>query len=343
MNFGIFTDFHVRQGRTHEEAFDEHLAEVDAAEGLGIDTVWLGEYHFSPNRSVLASPLAVASAIAARTRRIRIGGAVFVVPLDNPLRIAEIAATIDHISKGRLDFGIGRSGLTQFYQGYNIDYAETRDRFFEGLEVIMKAWTQETFSHQGKYWTFEDVTLVPKPYQKPYTPTRIAASSSDTFPILGELGHPIFVAGIARGIDVLEERLKEYRRAREEAGHSGPDDVYLRLATYVAETKEQAYAEPMDSALHSQREVSQLMLKHAVSEEEYRAGQAMASGSYDDIVRDRVVFGTPEYVVDRIQEFQERLGISGVVLETNHGGQISNDRVLDSMRLLAEKVMPKFK
>ncbi len=343
MNFGIFTDFHVRQGRTHEEAFDEHLAEVDAAEALGLDAVWLGEYHFSPNRSVLASPLAVASAIAARTQKIRIGGAVFVVPLDNPLRIAEIVATIDHISKGRLDFGIGRSGLTQFYQGYNIDYAETRDRFVEGLEVIMKAWTQETFSHRGKYWNFEDVTLVPKPYQQPYTPTRIAANSSDTFSMLGRMGYPIFVAGIARGIDVLGERIMEYRKAWEEAGHSGPVDVYLRFATYIAETKERAHADPMDSALHSQQEVSQLMLKHAVSAEEYRAGEAMASGTYDDILRDRVVFGTPEYVVERIQEFRERLGISGVVVETNHGGQIPNECVLSSMRLLAEKVMPNFK
>ena len=117
MEFGIFTDFHIRKGMTYEDAFDESFAEVDAAEKLGIDCIWLAEHHFQPNDSVLASPLVVASAIATRTSRMRIGLGVQVLPLANPLRVAEEAATVDHISKGRLDFGVGRSGADQVLSG----------------------------------------------------------------------------------------------------------------------------------------------------------------------------------------------------------------------------------
>ena len=118
MDFGMFTDFHVRKGMTQAEAFVESFSQVEASERLGIDSVWLAEHHFSPDRSVLASPLVIASSIATRTSKIRIGLAVQVLPLTNPLRIAEEAATVDHISEGRFDFGIGRSGLTKYYQGY---------------------------------------------------------------------------------------------------------------------------------------------------------------------------------------------------------------------------------
>jgi len=172
MDFGLFTNFHIRKGMTQAEAFEESFSQVQAAEEMGVDSVWLAEHHFTPDRSVLASPLIIATAIAARTSRIRVGLAVQVLPLTNPLRIAEEAATVDHISQGRFDFGIGRSGLTKYYDGYNIPYSESRARFFEALDVIMKAWTQEEFSHQGEYYSYGQVKLVPKPYQEPHPPTR---------------------------------------------------------------------------------------------------------------------------------------------------------------------------
>ena len=100
MNFGMFTDFHVRKGASQAQAFDESFAQISEAEQMGFDTVWLAEHHFSPERAVLASPMVIASAIAARTQRIRTGLAVQVLPLTNPLRVAEEAATVDHISKG---------------------------------------------------------------------------------------------------------------------------------------------------------------------------------------------------------------------------------------------------
>src|SRR4029434_2641115 len=113
MNFGMFTDFHVRQNMSQAEAFDESFRQVEEAEKLGIDSVWLSEHHFSPERSCVSAPLVIASSTATRTQRVRIGLAVQVLPLTNTLRIAEEAATVDHISKGRFDLVAGRRAHTR--------------------------------------------------------------------------------------------------------------------------------------------------------------------------------------------------------------------------------------
>ena len=342
MDFGMFTDFHVRKGMTQSEAFEESFNQVKLAEELGVDSVWLAEHHFSPDRSVLASPLIIASAIAAHTSRIRIGLAVQVIPLINPLRLAEEAATVDHISKGRFNFGIGRSGLTRYYQGYNVPYSESRDRFFEALQVIMKAWSDERFSHEGKYYSFHDVNMVPKPYQKPYPPTRIAVASEDTFPLIGGLGYPIFISGNTP-MPQLRERLKHYRQARHEGGHPGSDDVVLRIPAYVADTPEKARSEPEESTMYAIQYGARELLSSAASQEVAERIQHMASVPYDEILNRRVMYGTPEAVVERLQMYKEELGISGVVLEMNYGSQLPYDRVVNSIRLLTEKVVPKFK
>jgi alkanesulfonate monooxygenase SsuD/methylene tetrahydromethanopterin reductase-like flavin-dependent oxidoreductase (luciferase family) len=157
MDFGIFLDFALRPGGTAEEAFQESFELVDLAEQMGLDTVWLGEGHFRPNRSVLSAPIVVASAIAARTTRLRVGMAVQVLPLIHPLRIAEEAVTVDQISQGRFEFGIGRSGNVRAYDIMGIDYAESKERFQEALDIILKAWSGEPFSYEGSHYRVRDL------------------------------------------------------------------------------------------------------------------------------------------------------------------------------------------
>ncbi len=144
-------EFEIRRGGDQATAFREGFDVVDAAEAWGLDGVWLGEMHFTPARSVLSAPIVVASSIATRTKRLRIGMAVQVLPLNNPLRIAEEAATVDQISAGRFDFGIGRSGFPRVYDVYGIPYAESQARFREALEIILEAWKGEPFSYKGQY------------------------------------------------------------------------------------------------------------------------------------------------------------------------------------------------
>src|SRR5712675_2412742 len=159
MEFGMFHEFPSLPGRTESEAFDEAMAQVDAGERLGLDVMWLAELHFEPRRSVLSAPLSIASAIAARTRHMKIGIAVQVLPLCHPLRLAEEAATVDQISQGRLIFGVGRSGFPRTYEAYGVPYGESRERFAETLEILKQAWTQESFSYKGQYYSFDNVKV----------------------------------------------------------------------------------------------------------------------------------------------------------------------------------------
>ena len=340
MDFGIFTMFSTREGSTQQQIFQEWFSLAQVAEDAGLDTLWLGESHFRPQRAVLASPLVGASAVAARTRRIRVGLAVQVLPLANPLRVAEEAAIVDHISEGRLIFGVGRSSFLESYEGYNVDYAESRALFLESLEIIQKAWLEDAFSYTGKYYDFHDVQLVPKPYQKPHPPIRVAVESRETFALAGRLGFPIFIR-YQMDVPELEDLLRQYRDARLAAGFTGPNDVILQIAAYVADTADGARSEPEASTMR-QRRLVQAALHRAADPEAFERLKRLSEVSYDEVLP-RVAYGTPEAVVERIQEFRQALGITGISLDVNPGGQIPYDRVVHSIRLLTEKVIPKFK
>ena len=342
MNFGMFTDFHVRGGNTQAESFDESFDQVMEAERLGFDTVWLAEHHFSPERAVLASPMIVASAICAKTERIRIGLAVQVLPLTNPLRVAEEAATVDHISKGRFEFGIGRSGLTRYYQGYNVQYEESRPRFLEALAIITKAWNQEQFSYAGQFNSYENVTVVPKPLQQPHPPITVAVAGEDTFPLIGSMGHSIFVS-MNTPREQLIDRLAAYTKSRKEAGIKDRGGISIRVPVYVAETRDKAHSEPEESARHALAYAAQELSQTAASAEAATRMHRMANTPYSEILSNRVLFGTPDELVERLKDLQEELGINGIVMECNYGGRIPYAQVINSLRLLSEKVMPHFK
>ena len=340
MDFGIFSMFTTRLGDTEAQTFKEWLDLVQLADDVGLDAFWFGESHFRPERAVLASPLIGASAAAARTRRIRIGLAVQVLPLAHPLTVAEEAAIVDHISEGRLIFGVGRSSFLESYQGYNVDYAESRERFEESLEIILKAWGEAPFSHEGRFYRFHDVNLVPKPYQKPHPPVRIAVESVESFPRMGRWGFPIFMRH-QMPIPQLQDLLGQYRSAREAAGFTGPNDVILQIPAYVADSAERARSDPEASMMHRLQQV-QRSLGKAADQEAFERLSRLSSVGYDDVLK-RVAFGTPEAVVERLQQYREDLGISGVSLEMNPGGQLPHTMVVKSIRLLADKVIPKLK
>jgi len=346
MEFGLFTEFHSPPGVTEAAAFDESLAQMKAAEDFGFDAVWLAEIHFQKDRSVLAAPLIIASALAACTQRVKIGIAVQVLPLSHPLRLAEDVATVDHISKGRLEFGVGRSGLPGHYQGFNIPYSESRDRFLETLDILRKAWTQERFSHQGKYFQFQDVCVMPKPYQKPHPPIRIAATTQDTYPMVGRMGSAVFVAVRTVSLTDLKRHLPSYQEAWTASGHPGRGDVGVSVPLYVAQTARQAREEPEQSTMHFFRSISTALKKSdgaTVQTAEAREARAnrLAEISYNEILGEYAVFGTPEAVADRLLALREEMGFSTLSTWMNPGGQIPNERVLKSMRLFAERVAPR--
>ena len=350
MDFGINANFNIGSNPTHADAFQEAFEEIDLAEELGLDTVWLGEMHFNPNRSVLSAPIIVATSIATRTKRLRVGMAVQVLPLIHPLRIAEEAATVDQLSQGRFEFGIGRSGNVRAYDIMGIDYGESRERFQEALDIILMAWKGEPFSYEGKYNTITNATLSPLPYQQPHPKIRIAASSEDSFGRIGRLGHPIFLGLRAMDVEDLKNNLEDYKSEWQAAGHPGDGgDINVRVPVYIAPSEAEAIEEPRDSIeafFQRQRELFEYSLGRAgveVAEKRQARYEKLANSTYEDLLQTRVVFGSPEQVIDRIAEFQEVLGVTGITAELNPGGFLPKEAVHRSLELLTQEVMPAFK
>jgi alkanesulfonate monooxygenase SsuD/methylene tetrahydromethanopterin reductase-like flavin-dependent oxidoreductase (luciferase family) len=346
MEFGMFHEFPSLPGRTESEAFDEAMEQVDAAERLGLDVMWLAELHFEPRRSVLSAPLSIASAIAARTRRIKIGIAVQVLPLCHPLRLAEEAATVDQLSHGRLIFGVGRSGVAQTYEAYGVSYAESRDRFREILDIVEQAWTKPIFSYDGKYHSFKDVAVVPTPYQKPTPPVPIAASTPDTFPAIGRRGVPIFASVRHTTWDDLAKQIQTYHDAWEKAGHPGRGQVFVSAPTYVAETEERARGEPKESIMHFYHEQANLLEGAArlvdpeTAARRMRRVDQLRSLRYEDGLQNHALVGTLEAIAERLKTLRREIGLAGILAELNCGGLIPHRQVLTALRLLCEEVKP---
>src|SRR6476619_7524437 len=150
MRFGFFDQLPCAPGYSEPQRYKDIIAQIELGDAVGFDTVWLGEIHFIREFSILADPLMVLAAAAQRTTRIRLGTAVTLLPLHNPVKIAEEAATADILSNGRLEFGVGRGTSPLHYTGYDIPQEESRERFDEALDFILRAWSNERFSFEGK-------------------------------------------------------------------------------------------------------------------------------------------------------------------------------------------------
>ncbi|HEV3184253.1 MAG TPA: LLM class flavin-dependent oxidoreductase [Xanthobacteraceae bacterium] len=347
--FGIFHEFSRTAGQTDAEAFAHAFAQVDAAERWGLDVVWLAELHFLPERSVLSAPLMIATAIASRTRRLKVGIAVQVLPLCHPLRLAEEVATLDHVSQGRLIFGVGRSGFARTYEAYGVPYGESRERFAEVLEVLKRSWCDGRFSFEGQYYKFNNIAMVPKPLQKPHPPLRIAATSPDTFPAIGAMGLPIFVAVRLGTLEELGPDIAAYREAYRAAGHPGDGEVYLRVPVYVGGDEESARADPEQSIMQFYRTLGAQVVDSAsrpgarAVERRAQRGQALQSVTYEEALRGKVIVGTPDSVTTRLDDLIRTLGLNGILAELNCGGMMSDDKVMRSLQLMCEEVAPRFR
>jgi len=349
MDIGLMMDGEYQEGQTPREAFEVALTTADQAEALGFDGIWLAERHFSPPggaaliSSVSSAPLLMATAIATRTHRIRIGTAVLLLPLGHPVRLAEEVATLDHLSQGRLDLGIGRSSFPRAYEGYNIPYAESRARFREYLEVMRLAWTQPRFSYTGTFYTCRDLEVVPRPYQHPHPPIHHAAATRETFVTIGTMGLSLLVALIGTPLSALATVIAEYQAAWRAAGHPGRGEVRLRLPIYVAETPHKAQADPHPSVMPYYERLRQGYLRSAqrfASAEYTTLAAQLATLTYEEVLQERVVFGTPRHVVERLHTLQQALGLSGIIIEPNVGGSIPPALVAHSLDLFAREVAP---
>ena len=346
MEFGTFYQLPCAPEQSPLQRYEDTLMQIQHADSLGFDVAWLAELHFFPTFSIMPSPLLVASALAQRTSRIRLGIAVNLLPLHNPLRNAEDAATLDILSNGRLEYGVGRGSIPLHFAGYNVSLEESRERFLEALDVVLLAWTTDSFSHEGKYYQYQDVQVVPKPLQKPHPPIRMACNSSDSFQLAGERGWRIFSSPVIVPAPRLQHDITTYNILLSE--HGAPrcgDEVAIMVPIYVAPSLSKAREQPEASIMHYFRTLRDMYnawqvreLAHLPRMQELQ--ERLQKMTYDQVLDNIAIFGDPAYCIERLHWFKETFGMNQFICWFNTGGKIPHKQVMESMRLFAEQVMP---
>lgn len=240
MRFGSFSYNQARPWVAEKQAFDELLEQILLTDQLGFDEAWFAEHHHS-DYGMLASPNLIIANLAPRTKRLRMGNLVSVLPLYDPMRFAEECGMLDILTNGRLNIGLGR-GVPKDDIKHRLDRDTAQARFEEGIEILMRAWTGETFSYSGKAWGYEEISCRPLPLQKPHPPIYYGATSPDS---------PAMVARRGWNLALSRQPLRKCARAiqayrEERAKHSdlpGTGNAIMVRDIYVAETDEQAWRE----------------------------------------------------------------------------------------------------
>ncbi|HEV8678358.1 MAG TPA: LLM class flavin-dependent oxidoreductase [Stellaceae bacterium] len=326
-------------GRPLAALYRDHLEEAVLAEELGFDCVWASEHHFSPD-AWNPSPFTFLAAVAARTRRVRLGTFVLLLPLHNPLRVAEDVAVLDNISQGRVDLGVGVGSSPEEFRTFGIPIENRLGRTFEALRVIERCFAGERFSHQGKYYTFPDVHLTTLPVQRPGPPILVAAMGEQSVRWTARRGYGM-AAGAGRGHDAYLAGLRAN-------GHDPATRpiASVPLRVHVAATREEAW-DAAEAGLH---QVLYFYRTHGNPAAGSRGAEPL--GALPPVGEFRHVpgighggqpfaVGTPDEVLRALLPYRGRQ-LTHLSLNLHHPGQDSAT-VRRSMRLLAEHLMPVLK
>jgi alkanesulfonate monooxygenase SsuD/methylene tetrahydromethanopterin reductase-like flavin-dependent oxidoreductase (luciferase family) len=314
------------------------LRQIEYAEESGFDSAWLRERHFHPDhqgRNFFTSPLVAASYVAARTKDIRIGIASRILPLDHPIHIAEDGATVDVISNGRLDLGIARVGENELYQlAFGVTTEEARGRFEEAVEILIKAWTLPQFSYNGNYYSIPDVSVYPKPVQKPHPPIYLVGISTGTFKFGAARGFPLILAG-AQPVAIVKRTQEEYYRLLSDHGFPAREiELPVNRFLYVAESNQQAIdetREALNAFIHRGAT--------AIRDFLFRASEEITpEWLYEEVC----IFGDPDTCAKKINELKQAIDLRHIICTFNYY-TIDHDRCQKSMERFAKYVMPQIR
>src|SRR5216683_1727062 len=329
MKFGLFGGARARGGPAGDsEGYHNFIKYVVAAEELGFSSVFLVEHHFTGFGQVSAS-LNLLSYLAARTDRIRLGTAVVVLPWHNPALVAEEAATLDLLSDGRLDFGVGKGYRPYEFSGFCIAQDEATARFDEAIEVIRRAWTsQGRFSYDGRWWHYDKIVVEPAPIQQPHPPFWMGAGSAESIRRAAREGYNLLLDQIAP-VDLIIERVRVFREECEAAGRPyDPMMVGVTRGLQIVHNDEERRR-----AIATRREVLKNIgdLARGPGAERYHHIKDDADAFELD---DAPLLGTPEEIIARLK----RLEAGGVenVLFAAPGASVAG------LRTFAEEIMPAF-
>ena len=339
--------------------YKEHFQAWQLMEDLGFDGVGFNEHHTTPH-GLMNSPNMMIAAASQRTKKLKFFVMGHLLPMHNPLRIAEETAMADQLSDGRVIVGLAR-GAPREYHVFSMPVNEARERFEESHDIIMKAWTQETFSHEGKYWSFKDLSIWPKPFQQPHPPIWIPVTGSkETLDWAADRNYPIVLPEFARGI--IEDVIGYYAKALGRKGHKAqPDNMMLFADAFVAESQAKAVEEFGPYYCYFQN----MLFGHGNAMALSRLGSARNPSSYDYIrpenkallagdrvktgvftmddvkkrVAERTAWGSPKEVIERIIDEAEHAGVNNMLLNVNLGA-MPHEMFMEQIRRFGEEVLP---
>jgi alkanesulfonate monooxygenase SsuD/methylene tetrahydromethanopterin reductase-like flavin-dependent oxidoreductase (luciferase family) len=341
VHLGIFQNIQWPEETDQQQQFDNAIDQTLIAEQLGFESAYFVEHHFT-RHGILSSTLAVLSYLAGRTSTLRLGTAVLVLPFHDPVRLAEEAATVDLLSRGRLELGVGRGFQWTEFNGFGLTIDESTARYDEALEVILKAWREPgRFSHAGQYWTYNDISVEPKPLQKPHPPVWAAAGSSESATKIGRLGLRM---QLSSGVSLqrMPDLIGAYRAGLSEAGHAfSSENVLVSRITHIAETRARAWeiagppyewfrkmvatVTPAPGQTNGRRNSNPLLPQLSGP-----VGSAEGDPGY--------LFCTPDECCEFLTKL-EAMGVGHVIFQGNWGG-MAQEQVLHSLTLIAREVMP---
>jgi luciferase family oxidoreductase group 1 len=331
MRFGLFGGAaapRLPDGAASAQGFFDFIETNVEAEALGFHSSFVTEHHFT-NIGQVSSTLTLLTYLAARTTRLRLGTAILVLPWHNPVLLAEQVATLDLLSRGRLDLGVGKGYRHNEFAGFAMPPEEAEPRFEEVLEVLVRALSSDApFSHRGRFFRFDQVVVEPPPYQRPHPPLWLAASSTGSITACARRGFNLLLDQFASP-EQIRERIALYRRELEAAGNVfAPMRVAVARNVFVAQD-----AAEQQAALARQAQVHARLLALSRGSESRPGSHILGYADTPGAREAHALIGTAGEVAERLAALQE-VGVAYVLLF----GQGSRD----NLRRFAERVMPKF-
>jgi alkanesulfonate monooxygenase SsuD/methylene tetrahydromethanopterin reductase-like flavin-dependent oxidoreductase (luciferase family) len=339
-----------------ERRFEEAIEQCQLAEELGYHGVWCVEHHFLPGYSHMSSPEIFLAAVSQRTSRLRLGTAIMHLPynINNPIRVAERLATLDILSKGRIEFGGGRATSMEEFEGFSVDPAVTKAQWAEALEIIPEMWTQEYFEYESEFITIPRRRITPKPVQKPGPPMWVACTQPATVEFAGE--HGLGVLGFGVSDEAAGDLVQSYRNALKRAKPAIPGVINDRFAVM-----RMALCLPTDDEAIRLQEYSYQLFQEQVGNLFAPWIDGTPPPSYEFIVEhfkklkahsdsltltqltelDETLVGSPETCARALNKMADA-GCDEILLFMQ-GARTPHEKILESIRLFATEVKPRLR
>lgn len=333
MKFGLFHSVQWPPGSDQRDRYRQAIQEATYAEEQGFNSVWLTEHHFTEH-GIVSDSLAVLGYLAAETAEVRLGTAVSVLPFHDPIRLAETAATIDVLSDGRLDLGVGRGYQAIEFDGFAVPIEERAARFDEAIDVMRRGWAASApFTHEGRFWQFGEVNPQPKPVQQPHPPIWVATGADEQLRRCAREGWGVMI-GQGSTLEVVGDTLKRYRQALADEGQPyDPSKVVLARALYVGADDATAWDE-VESAYR-------FFLTRARELAASKGGAPLATNPFDtETLRASAVFGSASTCSSRIEDIRA-LGIENIIFFV-HMARLEHGLIMRSLARFGEEILPAF-